>query len=134
MIRKLLLSAAALAMLPSAANATWYQASSKHFVVYSNDTPERVKAYTEKLERFDKAISVWHVTKEVDRGPASRVTIFVLEGAVSWPQTLVMLSGALFGGYLGGYLVRILPATIVRWFVIVTGAVMAVVYAVKYWL
>jgi uncharacterized membrane protein YfcA len=62
------------------------------------------------------------------------VTIFIFEGAVSWPQTLVMLSGALFGGYLGGYLVRILPATIVRWFVIVTGAVMAVVYAVKYWL
>ena len=62
------------------------------------------------------------------------VTIFILEGAVSWPQTLVMLSGALFGGYLGGYLVRILPAAIVRWFVIVTGAVMAVVYAVKYWL
>lgn len=80
MIRKLLLSAAALAaLLPAAAGAAWYQASSQHFVVYSNDNPERLKAYTQKLERFDKAISVWHVAPEVKRGPASRVTIYVLD-------------------------------------------------------
>lgn len=79
MIRKLLLSATAFAaMSPGAAYADWYQASSKHFVVYSNDTPEKVKAYTEKLERFDKAISVWHKAPENKRGPASRVTLFVV--------------------------------------------------------
>jgi len=80
MIRKLLLSAAALALLPTTANAAWYRASSDHFVVYDNDTPEKVKAFTEKLERFDKAISVWHVTPELKRGPASRVTVFVVGG------------------------------------------------------
>ena len=79
MIRKLLLSAAALALSPSVAHAAWYQASSKHFVVYDNDSPEKVKAFTEKLERFDKAIRVWHVTPEDSRGPASRVTIFVVD-------------------------------------------------------
>jgi uncharacterized membrane protein YfcA len=61
------------------------------------------------------------------------VAIFVLQRAVSWPETLVMLAGALLGGYLGGYLVRVLPAAVVRWFVIVTGAGMTAVYAVKYW-
>ncbi|MGN6817427.1 MAG: hypothetical protein ACTHJR_02015 [Sphingomonas sp.] len=80
MFRKVLLGATALAaMLPTAASAAWYQASSQHFVVYSNDSPERVKAYTEKLERFDKAVSVWHGVKEVKRGPAARVTIFVVD-------------------------------------------------------
>lgn len=79
MIRKLLLSAVALTALPGVAHAAWYQASSKHFVVYDNDSPEKVKAFTEKLERFDKAIRVWHVTPEDNRGPASRVTIFVLD-------------------------------------------------------
>ena len=44
-----------------------------------------------------------------------------------------MLSGALVGGYFGGYLVRVLPAIVVRWFVILTGAAMTIVYAVKYW-
>ncbi len=79
MIRKMLLSAAALAaILPGVASAAWYQASSKHFVVYSNDKPENVKAYTEKLERFDRAISAWHRSPPTNRGPASRVTIFVV--------------------------------------------------------
>lgn len=61
------------------------------------------------------------------------VVIFIAERAVRWPETLTMLSGALVGGYLGGTLVRVLPAIVVRWFVILTGAVMTVVYAVKYW-
>ncbi|MBN8817054.1 MAG: hypothetical protein J0J06_16620 [Sphingomonas sp.] len=80
MIRKLLLSAATLSMVPASANATWYRATSDHFVVYDNDSAEKVKAFTEKLERFDKAMSVWHVTPELKRGPASRVTIFVVDG------------------------------------------------------
>lgn len=61
------------------------------------------------------------------------VLIFIAQRAVHWPETLVMLAGALIGGYLGGYLVRVLPAVVVRWFVILTGAVMTVVYAIKYW-
>ncbi|THD37384.1 MAG: hypothetical protein E7773_05015 [Sphingomonas sp.] len=78
MIRKLLLSAAALAIVPGTAHAAWYQASSKHFVVYDNESPDKVKAYTEKLERFDQAIRYWHHMPEDTRGPSARVTIFVL--------------------------------------------------------
>lgn len=61
------------------------------------------------------------------------VTIFIVQDAVQWPETLVMLTGALLGGYLGGLLVRVLPAYIVRWFVIVAGIVMSIVYAQRYW-
>jgi uncharacterized membrane protein YfcA len=59
--------------------------------------------------------------------------IFVVQGAVRWPETAVMLLGAMIGGYAGGYLIRILPAHIVRQFVIVAGAAMTVVYAARYW-
>ncbi|QIG92524.1 sulfite exporter TauE/SafE family protein [Bradyrhizobium sp. 6(2017)] len=59
--------------------------------------------------------------------------IFIVQGAVRWPETLVMLVGAMIGGYAGGYLIRILPAAIVRQFVLVAGAVMTVVYAARYW-
>ncbi|MGY4479630.1 sulfite exporter TauE/SafE family protein [Bradyrhizobium sp. USDA 3364] len=59
--------------------------------------------------------------------------IFVVQGAVRWPETLAMLLGAMVGGYAGGHLIRILPARIVRQFVIVAGAVMTVIYAVRYW-
>ncbi|WP_050385791.1 sulfite exporter TauE/SafE family protein [Bradyrhizobium pachyrhizi] len=59
--------------------------------------------------------------------------IFILQGAVRWPETLAMLLGAMVGGFAGGFLIRILPAHIVRQFVIVAGALMTVVYAARYW-
>lgn len=71
------------ALLPGPAQADWFQASSKHFVVYSNDSPDKVKAYAEKLERFDKAISVLHMTKETPRGPAARVKIYVVDNVAA---------------------------------------------------
>ncbi|MFN5667820.1 TSUP family transporter, partial [Bradyrhizobium sp.] len=59
--------------------------------------------------------------------------IFIVQGAVRWPETWVMLLGAMAGGYAGGHLIRVLPATIVRQFVIVAGAAMTVLYAARYW-
>lgn len=60
--------------------------------------------------------------------------IFIIQGAVHWPETISMLIGALIGGYVGGHLIRTLSATYVRWFVIVAGSIMTVVYADIYWL
>ncbi|WP_087750631.1 sulfite exporter TauE/SafE family protein [Paraburkholderia caledonica] len=61
------------------------------------------------------------------------VVTFVGSGAVAWPPTVVMLGGALIGGYLGGYLIRVLPAAWVRHFVIVAGVLMSIIYARQYW-
>lgn len=61
------------------------------------------------------------------------IAIFIVQGVVQWHATLIMLTGALLGGYAGGLLVRVLPAHIVRWFVIVAGMVMSIVYARRYW-
>lgn len=62
------------------------------------------------------------------------IAIFIVQDAVRWPQTLAMLSGAVIGGYAGGHLVRVLPARIVRLFVLAAGTAMTVVYARQYWL
>ena len=59
--------------------------------------------------------------------------IFIVQGAVRWPETSAILLGAMIGGYAGGYLIRILRAPVVRQFVIVAGAVMTVIYAARYW-
>lgn len=64
---------------------------------------------------------------------AAAIVIFIVQGSVHWPATLCMLAGALAGGYLGGHLIRVLPASAIRAFVIVTGAAMTVIYAAKYW-
>lgn len=79
MFRKLLSTVALTVLaLSSPAEASWRQASSKHFVVYADDSADRIKAYTERLERFDQAIRYWHNTPEDKRGPSARVTIFVV--------------------------------------------------------
>jgi uncharacterized membrane protein YfcA len=62
------------------------------------------------------------------------VIVFLLQGIVAWPSTLAMMAGAVVGGFLGGRLVRILPAAAVRWIVIATGTVLTLVYAWRYWL
>jgi uncharacterized protein len=56
------------------------------------------------------------------------IVVFAGFGAISWPETLVMLCGAIVGGYLGGHLAKILPVKIVRACVIVTGLTLSAVY------
>jgi uncharacterized membrane protein YfcA len=60
--------------------------------------------------------------------------IFIVQGAVHWPETLVMLAGAILGGYAGGQLIRILPGDWVRRIVILAGAIMSVIYGIEYWM
>ncbi len=62
------------------------------------------------------------------------ILIFVSLGLVSWPETLVMASGAAIGGYIGGRLIRVLPAPVVRKVIIAIGTMMTLVYAYRYWL
>lgn len=65
---------------------------------------------------------------------AATVTIFTVQGAVAWPQTLVMLGGAVAGGFAGGRLMRVLPPAVARTIVVAIGATTSVVYAARYWL
>jgi uncharacterized membrane protein YfcA len=65
---------------------------------------------------------------------AVTIAIFVLKGIVDWPHTLVMLVGAAAGGFLGGWLVRVLPPAAVRAAVITAGTVITLYYAWRYWL
>jgi uncharacterized protein len=56
------------------------------------------------------------------------VIIFVVSGAIYWPQALVMVGGAIIGGYAGAtYAQRINPQR-VRQFVIVVGCVMTAIF------
>jgi uncharacterized protein len=61
------------------------------------------------------------------------VVIFVARGLISWPETLVMLTGAVAGGMLGGRLIAVLPAPAVRAGIIGIGTLMTVIYGWKTW-
>lgn len=61
------------------------------------------------------------------------IAIFIAQGFIRWPETLVMLTGAVAGGLLGGKLIAVLPAAIVRALVITLGVAMTLIYAWRYW-
>lgn len=61
------------------------------------------------------------------------ITIFVIQGAISWPETTTMLSAALVGGLIGSRLVAILPPRPIRLAIIILGAVMTGLYAYRMW-
>ncbi len=62
------------------------------------------------------------------------VVVFVLQGVVAWPPALLVMAGAVGGGFLGGRLARVLPPEVMRWVVITVGTVLTAVYAYRYWL
>ncbi|MBV9529290.1 hypothetical protein [Sphingomonas sp.] len=60
------------------AAATWNEAISKHFHVYADESPDDLKAFATKLERFDAAVRQARGTPDVDAGASTQVTVYVL--------------------------------------------------------
>ena len=67
-----------LTLAPAAAHAQWHEASSTHFRVYAEGSPESVRAFATRLERFDKGMRRLTTLPDQDLGPANRVTVFVM--------------------------------------------------------
>jgi uncharacterized membrane protein YfcA len=58
---------------------------------------------------------------------------FILTGAVAWPQTIAMMIGCVIGGYCGVHLSRRISQAVMRWVVVVVGALLTVLFARRYW-
>jgi uncharacterized membrane protein YfcA len=61
-------------------------------------------------------------------------TVFVLKGAIYWRQGIVVIAGALVGGYFGAHYAQKLPQAWVRRFVILAGTAMTVYFFVRAYL
>jgi uncharacterized membrane protein YfcA len=59
------------------------------------------------------------------------VVTFIIAGAVYWPEAIVMIVGAIVGGFSGASIARKLDQRIVRGFVILVGTVMTIYFFVK---
>lgn len=75
--------AALLLLLPGIARADWHEASSAHFVVYSEQSPDRLREFATNLERFDRAFRRLRGLPDEPIGKAGRVTVFVLNEAAA---------------------------------------------------
>ena len=60
------------------ARAQWVEASSRHFVVYSDQPEARVREFAERLERFDRAVRVARKMDDPQRSPAVKLAIYVV--------------------------------------------------------
>ena len=56
------------------------------------------------------------------------VVMFIAKDRVLWPEALLMMGGAIVGGFGGAWLAQRMPGIWVRWFVIVTGIVTTVYF------
>ncbi|MDP9421687.1 MAG: hypothetical protein M3Q19_02435 [Pseudomonadota bacterium] len=79
----LILVLAALGLAPPA-NAAWHEAKSKHFIIYADLKPNELRAYAERLERFDQAARKVRGMDDPPLTDSQRLTVFALrsEGAV----------------------------------------------------
>ncbi len=57
--------------------------------------------------------------------------VFVVKGAIYWPQAIVMIAGALVGGYFGAHYAQKLPQAWIRGFVILVGAGMTAYFFLR---
>jgi len=60
------------------------------------------------------------------------LTAFIVARAVVWPQALLMVCGAILGGYGGAWYAQRMNPKLVRYFAIFTGASMTAYFFVKY--
>jgi uncharacterized membrane protein YfcA len=58
---------------------------------------------------------------------------FWATGAIPWPETLVLMAGAIVGGLGGAHLSRIAPTWIMRIVVVLVGAALTIAYTWRYW-
>jgi tetratricopeptide (TPR) repeat protein len=62
------------------ASATWFQARSRHFIVYSEGSPEAVRRAATDLERFDQALRALIQLPDINGDDPNPVTVFVVDG------------------------------------------------------
>lgn len=60
------------------ARADWYQAETRHFVIIANEKPEQIAARATGLERYDRAMRIFHRLPDDPVAPVNRVTVFVV--------------------------------------------------------
>jgi len=59
--------------------------------------------------------------------------VFAWKGGINWPAALAMTSGALFGAVIGANIAKYAPREVMRWAVVIIGAILTIVYAWRYW-
>lgn len=90
----------ALCLISCPATAAWYEAKSRHFAIYSDDSPAALSAFAAELEKFDKAVRMVRGMDDPPVGNGGRVTIYVLRDETSVSRVAVGKASPIAGFYI----------------------------------
>jgi len=100
MFRKFMtLAAVVTACAATPAEAAWHQATTKHFIIYSDERPERLQAFAVKLEKFDAAVRTVRNMPDPPVGDGNRLTVFVLANEAAVRKMMGDKTGFVSGYY-----------------------------------
>ena len=100
-MRKSLLLLAFILSAAAPVHAAWREARSAHFIVYSEDKPEALKAFATELERFDAAMRVLRGLEQTTDSPNNRLTIFQVSSVGAVQKMMGKGSSNIYGFYDG---------------------------------
>ena len=87
-------------LLPSGAQAEWFESSSAHFVVYADDSERDIHKFSEQLERYHEAMAVITQRDLPPPSPSNRVTVYVVRNAAAVQRLMGTDQRALQGFYI----------------------------------
>jgi hypothetical protein len=93
--------AAALVSTCAPANAAWYEAKSKHFIVYADLNPRVLNDFSTRLERFDQAARLLLKMDDPPVGDGNRLTVYVLPTDADVQKLAGDRTGFIAGFYTG---------------------------------
>jgi tetratricopeptide (TPR) repeat protein len=93
--------AAVVAVTGTQANAAWYEAQSKHFVIYADQNPKALADFGTRLEKFDQAVRVLLKMDDPVVGDGNRLTVYVLPTDADVRKLAGDNTGFLSGFYTG---------------------------------
>ncbi len=96
MYRLFALLLALFAAAPAAAK--WREASSRHFVIYSEESADSLRKFAERLERYDAAMRTLRGLPEAAISPSNRLTVYGVSN-VADVQRLFGQGGGIVGGF-----------------------------------
>ena len=83
------------------ASAAWNVAESKHFVIYSDDSPKHLADFASQLERFDQAVRFATRMQDPEIGKGNRLTVFVMPAEKDVRAIMGDKTGFFAGFYVG---------------------------------
>lgn len=101
-VYRLLLAGLLVLATSTPATAAWYEAKSRHFVIYSEQKPDELKRFAGDLERFDQAVRRLRAMDDPPLTDAGRLKIFVLPNSAA----VARMAGQPGAGIAGFYMAR----------------------------